>query len=286
MSGTRAPLSGGTTTGGGANSARVVRSHAHHGESRRFAFNNTGPSGPTEKAERVMQINTPHALAAIAAATIVCTANAEVVLIDFGPSGGVTTSPDTNGNTWNNFTPGSNPELDNTSGVGTGIQINATSGVPSGSFGLATPNPTLLGDIAVPSATGDYIFSNVGDVNPVTFRLSGLDTALTYDLDFFGSRPTDALRTTRYTVDAANGTFTADLVTSGAGVGTATNGNDDTTTLIAGLQPNASGEIFFQVESLDSSFGYLNTLTINIVPAPGAAMLLSAAGIAAARRRR
>ncbi|MEM1424289.1 MAG: hypothetical protein AAGH64_09820, partial [Planctomycetota bacterium] len=87
-------------------------------------------------------------------------ANASVVLVDFGPTATITSSPDTNGNTWNNYTQGAFLNLLATDGSAAGFNLGATTNNAAGANGgLTTPQASLLGDFAITSATTDYFFT-------------------------------------------------------------------------------------------------------------------------------
>jgi lysophospholipase L1-like esterase len=194
---------------------------------------------------------------------------------DSGTNGLPTASPDYNGNTWNNFGPvlttvtnGSKllNLVDTTNGAsGIGFEITsggwAANGILNG--GLLTPSPALLGLFAVTNATMDYIFTTVSD----TFKLTGLNTARVYNLEFFGTRSNTATRTSTYTV----GTNSVSLTTSGAGIGAGgVNWNNNTTAVLRALAPNASGEISVTVSVAAGGFAYVGILKIEQVLPPAA----------------
>lgn len=213
------------------------------------------------------------------------------LLIDFGAAGagnpGTTASPDINGNSWNNFVPGGFYSLVDTLGNMSGIGLSATTGVATNNpGGLTTPSVALLGDLAIASATQDYIFVSAGAT--AGFKLDGLDPTKTYDLGLFGTRATTATRETSYVVTGGAGPLSTSLVTSGDNIGSdgMYDGNDDTIANVLGVTPNGDGEILIDVSVLQGNFGYLGAMSIQVVPAPASLALIAIGGIAAGRRRR
>ncbi|MEO1534204.1 MAG: hypothetical protein AAFS11_01395 [Planctomycetota bacterium] len=226
------------------------------------------------------------ALIAAAVAAAGCASAQTDVLIDLGSSGTQTGSPDAFGSTWNNFSPGGFVNLVDTAGNGTGIDFFATSGVTPGSNGaLTTPSQALLGNIAVASATGDYVFTTGAAIE---FTLDNLDPTKTYSFDLFGTRATDGTRITTYTVDAGNGQFVQDLQTSGIGIGAdgVYNGNDDAFASFSGLTADANGQITLDVTVATGGFAYLGAIRVTVVPAAPTAVVFGLSGLVAARRRR
>lgn len=206
-------------------------------------------------------------------------ARGERVLFDLGPAnpmdGTPTTSPDANGNTWNNWRAiaGGTPilagehqgSLLTSSGQdsGFGIVISGefqANGIQNG--GLTQPDPALLGDFAIASATQDYFFSDA-DFLPGGFYLRGLDPRRSFDLRLFACRRADDLRSTTYAIAGANGRQ-ADLQTSGPGSGQMSAGNDDTILALRGLRPDALGRLFVDLEPTLSGFAYLGILELRV----------------------
>ena len=145
--------------------------------------------------------------------------------------------------------------INNIAGVATGWSLANTTGLQGGSTSGATtgantgvyPDNVLQtyhfnGDDAGTSNLGAAIAST-------TYRLSGLNPAKTYTLRFLGNR-SGADRTTEYKAGGQSVTLN-------------TNSNTANTVQIAGLVPNASGQIDFSFGRFGSStFGYLNALEI------------------------
>jgi lysophospholipase L1-like esterase len=215
----------------------------------------------------------------------------ERLLFDFGPSnpddGNQTLGPDANGNIWNNWHPAEGEVAINagervaglvdTDGNPTGIRLTITGGFQSNGIlngGLLNPNPALLGDFAVPTATQDYFFFGAdgtpgggNDDVPGGFMLDGLDPALVYKLRFFATRNSSAqARVTRYEVYGAN-EGVATLQTSGSNIGAdgAYDGNDDRIAVVTGVRPDAFGQVFVDCVLLQGTFGYLGAVELAAV---------------------
>jgi PEP-CTERM motif len=249
--------------------------------------------------------------------------NAASILVDFGPSnnddGRATTNPDVNGNYWNSWRPIEGDDASAPDNIPTGTAITnlisttnfttpvslttttstfRTNGILSG--GLLSPNPALLGDFAIGTATEDYFFLGVNDLsiggNATSggILISGLTPGSPYNMRFFGTRNTTAeTRETQYAVTDTLGTHTANLVISGNNIGSdgAYDGNDNHIASLTGLIANAGGQLQLDVSRVQGSFAYLGIMEISgSVPEPasltlaglGAAML----GLGFVRRRR
>jgi hypothetical protein len=196
---------------------------------------------------------------------------------DGGANGDITTSPDVNGNYWNNIGPSggtvalntaiTNLVAINNSPTTYGLTVVTSAFLDNGNQngGLTTPDQLLLGDFAVATATEDYFFVQ-GTAATGTLKLAGLDPATKYNLGMFASRTTDAstTRTTRYSVNDVNGLHVIDLQTSGPGSGSPARpyGNDDTVAYLNNLIPNASGQLDLAVTVVDGDFAYLAVLQV------------------------
>lgn len=215
------------------------------------------------------------------------------VLFDFGPSntddGDPTVSPDINGNHWNNWHPATGEITINAGehlgilvddqGSLTGIELTIAGGFLSNgklNGGLLAPDPGLLGDLAIATATQDYFFCGADNVVgagdddvPGGLMLNGLDPAFSYELRFFGSRTTSATRVTDYRVFGANNA-TVSLQTSGVNIGADNqyDGNDDDVATVSGIRPDAFGQVFVDVVLTQGNFAYLNAMAL-IVTRPG-----------------
>ena len=230
-------------------------------------------------------------------------ASAQTILIDFGRHNGVdgnaTVSPDVNGNTWNNLSQNGDFEiaagftasdLVDTAGNGTSVDVTTldifrSNGTLNG--GLLAPDPTLLGDFAIPTATQDYWFVESNIDNGVMV-FSDLDPTLTYQLRLFGTRATDTVRQTNYIVTDANGASTQLLQTSGAGIGNngVYNGNDDTIITFGSITPDANNSFSLELDIASGGFAYVGIAELSVVPEPASLGLLGVAGLALVRRRR
>lgn len=240
---------------------------------------------------------------------------ATIIKLDFGRhnnvDGHATVSPDANGNYWNNLSPtdgGVIPidttfgpfittdnqpttiSLKTTSGVGNEIGYWEANGTRNG--GLLVPSADLLGDFAVGTATEDYWFLNSPQAgqSSVTLDLTGLDPSKSYNFHIFGTRNTNELRTTRYTLTGAN-SATEILQTSGTGSASPTTpdyfGNNDTIVSINGITPTALGVIETRLETVNGNFSYLGIMEITEVPEPGsAATVIGSLSLSLLGRRR
>ena len=204
---------------------------------------------------------------------------------DGGVNGTATTSPDTNGNFWNNIGP-TTEAVPNGTTVANLVNItNGTSSIDISTIttgwksngklngGLLSPSPALLGDLAIATATEDYFFTQGTD----TFRISSLDPSRRYNLRFFGTRENTATRITTYT----SGFASTNLQTSGIDIGdSGYDGNNNKTVTLAACTPNPSGEIDITVSVQTGGFAYLGILEIEeYIPAvstnPGPSILAS-----------
>ncbi len=215
------------------------------------------------------------------------------LLFDFGPNDGTngnnTASPDPAGNHWNNWVGGAGAgnvnsgehigNLKDSTGAATGIGLVITGGfLMNGKLngGLLLPGVSLLGNLAVATATEDYFYSTAdglpnggSDDTPGSFLLTGLDPNLLYDFKFFGSRSTTDTRSTTYHVAGAN-SGSATLVTTGNNIGAngVYDGNDDEAATVRGIKPNAFGEIFIDLTATQMSsngtttFAYINAMEV------------------------
>ncbi len=209
-------------------------------------------------------------------AAISAPAAGQSILIDFGSASGLTASD--GGNTWNSFTPGQFIRLADTTGafsgggIPDGIGFGATTGIGQGGGpgeGLGNPDPLLLGDLAVVSATEDFVFrfdDGFADPEILGLELSSLDPNLTYTFRFFGSRVSAETRETLYTVTGGNGAQSASLITSGTNIGSdgMSFANDNEIAEINGVSPQPNGTILIEAQAIQSSFLYINAMEIRI----------------------
>lgn len=204
------------------------------------------------------------------------------VLFDLGPNnpedGAHTASPDPGGQHWNNWhalsgeqaiLPGEHlGQLVSSTGALTPLHLTVTGSLNSNGIlngGLLTPDPALLGALAVGTATQDYFFTDAAQT-PGGLQLTGLHPGLTFDLRIFATRATNETRISRYTVSGRTETSRI-LVTSGLGIGsTGGNGNDDTVLELRRVHPDRFGQLFIELEREAGSFAYLGILELVVRP--------------------
>lgn len=153
---------------------------------------------------------------------------------DFGETanssrGHQTTGTDANGNQWNNITSGSSGSnaisanatfsVKNSTGSSTGAKFivvdkTYTNGINAG--GNNNPSANDLGDLAIQTATEDYVFIDNGDVR--SFKLTGLNKASCYRFYIYGTRNHSDNRCTQYTIKGQR-TWISGQSTSGYDVG-------------------------------------------------------------------
>lgn len=192
--------------------------------------------------------------------------------VDFGPNdvtnGNATASPDINGNYWNNITntivTASPVNLADKANVPTGAYIKIISGFSSNGIqngGLLSPNAALLGDVAIPTATQDYFYTDASS----SLSIRGLDKTKGYVFNLFGSRNDPEKRVTTYSLTGAtfyNGT----LQTSGTDLGgTGYNGNTKTILTTDIIMPDDNGHINLTLTRTEGAFGYLGVMKMNQV---------------------
>lgn len=204
----------------------------------------------------------------LAALCMLSFAHAETVTrtfyFDFGMDGGtrgtVTTSPDGNGHYWNNIgdkeVTSNKPSLDyvysivDAANTATDIKVQLagtkfTANGMSGGGGLLKPNAELLGDLAVATATSDYLFASNSE--HCTMVISGLDAAKGYRFKVFGSRKADDVRISDYTF---RGAWAIQGIQQAAGSGIGANGENQNTSnvwLTPVMKPSADGKISLTV---------------------------------------
>ena len=157
---------------------------------------------------------------------------------DFGPKDGTngdeTINPDTNGNYWNNIsnnTGGAVMPLSTFSGLknsknatsGYSLTFSGTQFTTNGKLhgGLLSPYTSQIAynsDLAIASATEDYIYTQAQTNGPV-ITFSGLNTSKKYKFKIFGSRNVSSNRTTQYTLQGDGAAVTGTLATSTAPTG-------------------------------------------------------------------
>lgn len=183
---------------------------------------------------------------------------------DFGMDGGtrgtITTSPDDNGHYWNNIgdkeVTSNCPSIDHVYSIvdaanaATDIKVQLadtkfTANGMSGGGGLLTPDAELLGDLAVATATEDYLFASNSE--HCTIGISGLEPEKGYQFKVFASRVATDDRISDYTFRGA-WAIQGSLKAAGTGIGA--NGENQNTSnvyLSPVMRPNAEGKISITV---------------------------------------
>ena len=153
---------------------------------------------------------------------------------DFGETsndsrGHQTSGTDVNGNYWNNITSGSSGSnaitanktitIKNSANISTNahfvvVDKTYTNGINAG--GNNSPSANDLGDLAIKTATEDYVFIDNGDAR--SFKLTGLKTAHCYRFYIYGTRNHTDNRCTQYTFKGQR-TWVSGQSTSGYDVG-------------------------------------------------------------------
>jgi uncharacterized protein YjdB len=205
---------------------------------------------------------------------------ATTIYVDFGPNdgtnGNITSSPDVNGNYWNNITNTSTSSsavnlLDNKN-LSTGAYLTITSGFSSNGIqngGLLSPDASLLGDFAINTATQDYFFTQTSS----SFTVGGLDKTKGYVFYLFGTRNDAETRITTYTLQGSN-TYSGTLQTSGINLGGAGyNGNTKTILASDAVTPDSNGQISVTITRTTGTFGYLGVMKIKkVIPVTGVSL--------------
>ena len=183
---------------------------------------------------------------------------------DFGMDGGtrgtITTSPDANGHYWNNIgnqsVSSNKPSLDviydlvDATNASTSVKVQLagtkfTANGLSGGGGLLSPDAELLGDLAVATATEDYLFASNSE--HCTIGISGLDPAKGYQFKVFASRVATDDRVSDYTFRGALA-IQGSLQAAGTGIGAnGENQNTDNVYLSPVMRPDAEGKISITV---------------------------------------
>ena len=199
--------------------------------------------------------------------------------VDFGPNdvtnGNITTSPDINGNYWNNVTNTSTTApsiyLLTSRKASSGALINITAGFSSNGInngGLLAPSASLLKDFAINTATQDYFHTD----NTASFIIRGLDVSKGYVFNIFATRNDPEVRRSNYTL-VGKTTYSATLQTSGTNLGgTGYNGNNSTILVTNTITPDAKGQIAITVRKELGSFAYIGALKIEEVRIPVTAL--------------
>lgn len=211
------------------------------------------------------------------------TTTVQTFFFDFGPNnvanrGNITPedTPDGNGNYWNNIhsTNGNNITANsvfrvvrNSQGAtiaGMNVTVNGqfnTNGL-NGGGGLLTPDAGLLGDLAVATATQDYMFLDGNKVDNRAFTISGLDPEHAYTFGIFTSRKANDTRTGRFTIEGCN-TYVGENQAAGSGIG-AGGENQNTSVILTSdpVFPTPEGTIKITVSRVTGQYIPLNCMKI------------------------
>ena len=188
---------------------------------------------------------------------------AQSILMDFAQT--TTTSPDVNGNYWNNYS--SNVALNLVTSQGNATTSYFTPNLGGGfntNFITGSPNLPALGVFNIPTVYSDAINTTTN----CSFYFYNINQNLTYDFSLFGSRDSTVTRTTQYTIEGSN-TGSGSVTTSGVGVGgTGTNYNTANLVNITGItSTNYGGSIGngvkITIAATSGGFGYLNAMSMN-----------------------
>ena len=206
------------------------------------------------------------------------TATAQTIYIDFGEPdsrtdrGETTSGIDQNGNYWTNiaseeddhFYP-STHTLINAAGTDTGYKLKLNtrfmSNGKSGGGGLQSPDAALLGDLAVTTATEDYIFAeNFQDCLNMSF--TGLDRNKAYRFHIFGSRVVATARSANFELLGEN-SWTGFQAMSGTAIGDGGyNGNNNNVLESDPIFPDVNGCIHLYMRQADGDMCYINAMKI------------------------
>lgn len=200
--------------------------------------------------------------------------------LDFGQDnpneGRRTTDVDANGNYWNNvIAPNGSPStlnagatvtLKNAENTTTAYAVEVARTIRSNggaNGGLATPDPALLGDLAVGTATEDYFFLD-GGMGKGLFKFKNLDTGKAYKFYTYGCRTAAGnQRGVIYSLSGKNGSHGKQLNT-GTGIGAdGYDGNNNNVWESTLVVPAGNGEIMLELGRLFSGeMAYISALKI------------------------
>lgn len=220
-------------------------------------------------------------LSLLAAASLTAAAEdlQQTFYLDFGsitPAQGTITETDANGNSWNNITNNTSGNKYAAAGTVYGNLVNSaneptaysltlnsrfsTNG-KSGGGGLMTPDASMLGDLAVASATEDYFFIEKSENNS-NFTISGLNPENGYRFSIFASRKAGDTRTGIYKMEGIN-IFSGELTLAGTNIGGEGINQNISNILVSGLvYPDDAGNILFTVSRKQGDYIALNAMKI------------------------
>lgn len=198
--------------------------------------------------------------------------------IDFGRSDGTnghhTIGADVNNHYWNNafekdnfaVSKGSMLILINSANVQTEVEMKLESGFRSNgrlNGGLTNPDAALLGDLAIETATEDYIFiENGGTDIPGIIDFSKLNPKSGYRFHVFGCRDTETDRMGLFTFSGENSsTGTYKMGGKNAG-GNGVNHTTDHIYVSDVIYPDVNGNIRFNIALYADKFAHINAMKI------------------------
>ena len=186
-------------------------------------------------------------------------------LVDIGSA---TTTPSANGIFWNNSSGANNgpvsslTNLVSSDGQTSNITLTWTSSGrgAGGGWGVSFgPNGTPLSE-ATASQDGIYLDT----ANPARFVLGNLQANRSYQLELFGSRSTNEVRATRYRVIGAT---TNEVVQTNSGPDVGGPGIPYNRSLASTqVFPAADGTVSVNITREQGTYGYLNAMSISIIP--------------------
>ena len=220
------------------------------------------------------------AMLAMLASTILAQTEERVFYIDFGQNNvanqGSLTNTDANGNKWNNLhgkgkgAPDkayalTKIDLISADGVASEIKLQtgttfSTNGYSNG--GLQSPKKSLLGDLAIQTATQDYIFME-GSQDYGVLHFTGLNPEKAYRFHSFGSRTSDDARTAWFTFSGEN-VWTGEMQMGGTKIGDGGyNGNNNKILVSEPVFPDRDGNIDLNIcKKTKGAMVYLNCMKI------------------------
>lgn len=198
--------------------------------------------------------------------------------VDFGRSDGNnghhTESPDINNHYWNNafeednyaVAQGSKLTLVNSDNGRTSVELILETGFRSNgrnNGGLLDPSADLLGDLAITTATEDYIFLEKGGTAiPGIIAFNHLNPNSGYRFHVYGCRDTGTDRIGLFTFSGENssiGTYKMGGTNSG---GSGVNHTTDHIYVSDVIYPDADGSIRFNIDLYADNFAHINAMKI------------------------
>ncbi len=194
------------------------------------------------------------------------------IYIDFGKNDGTngnsTVGADTYGHYWNNAIEpefGKTLSLVDSENHSTGFELEITKKFSangmSKSGGIESPDPSLLGDFAIGTATQDYFYIESTGGNG-SFKIKNLDKNKAYKFHVFGTRLNATERSGYLSFTGANGSHGLHVM-GGPGIGAnGVNQNNNTIYESDWIFPDLKGEVLFQMAIKAGGFAYINIMKI------------------------